>query len=93
MPIDVALLGCAHPHLPDVLGVLASESDLRLVAAWDADPAGAIDGWFDGPTAWMRDPQRAGVGRFGELALHLVDAPAALPSGEPPALAAVVLDP
>ena len=22
MPIDVALLGCAHPHVPDVLGVL-----------------------------------------------------------------------
>ena len=39
MPIDVALLGCAHPHVPDVLGVLASEPDLRLVAAWDADPS------------------------------------------------------
>ena len=39
MPIDVALLGCAHPHVPDVLGVLASEPDLRLVAVWDADPS------------------------------------------------------
>src|SRR3954463_2563168 len=39
MPIDVALLGCAHPHVPDVLGVLASEQDLHLVAAWDADPS------------------------------------------------------
>src|SRR3954470_6204276 len=37
MPIDLALLGCAHPHVPDVLGVLASERDLRLAAAWDAD--------------------------------------------------------
>ena len=37
--IDVALLGCAHPHVPDVLGVLASEPQLRLVAAWDADPS------------------------------------------------------
>src|SRR5215210_4767294 len=47
MPIDIALLGCAHPHVPDVLGVLASEPDLRLVAAWDADPSaipGAISG-------------------------------------------------
>src|SRR3954467_1924189 len=47
MAIDIALLGCAHPHLPDVLGVLASEPDLRLVAAWDADPSaipGAISG-------------------------------------------------
>jgi predicted dehydrogenase len=203
MPIDVALLGCSHPHVPDVLGVLASEPDLRLVAAWDADrsaipatisgvavaraetairrahavvicaptdqrpalcvqtgqagrpmlvekpvagsaseaervareversrtpamatlflrelPAlgrlggvlrermvgriaavsasfahpGAVDGWFDGPSAWMRDPARAGVGGFGDLALHLVDALAALPAGEPPVLAAIALD-
>src|SRR3954468_13906678 len=39
MPLDVPLLGCGHPHVPDVLGVLASEPDLRLVAAWDADPS------------------------------------------------------
>jgi predicted dehydrogenase len=203
MPLDIALLGCAHPHVPDVLGVLASEPDLRLVAAWDADPsaipgpiagvgvtradtairraaavvvcaptdqrpalcvqaaragkpvlvekpiartasdargvanevarsrtpalaalhlrqlpalarlggvlrerllgrlagvsaslghAGAADGWFDGPRAWMRDPARAGVGGFGDLALHLLDALAALPLNEPPALTAVSLD-
>jgi hypothetical protein len=182
VPIDVALLGCGHPHVPDVLGVLASERDLRLVAAWDPDPSaipfavsgaavarvesaigrahavvicaptdqrpalcvqaaragrpilveqpvarsaaearavahqigrsrtpalaalflrelpalgrlggvlrerllgrvasasaslahpGAIDGWFAGPCAWIRDPRRAGVGGFGDLALHL----------------------
>jgi predicted dehydrogenase len=203
MPIDVALLGCAHPHVPDVLGVLASEPDLRLVAAWDADPsaipaaisgtavaradtalrrasaavicaptdqrpalcvqaaragcpmlvekpigrtaaearavarevarsrtpamaalflrelpalarlggvlrerlvgrvagvsaslthAGAVDGWFDGPRAWMRDPARAGTGGFGDLALHVLDALAALRADEPPALHAVALD-
>jgi predicted dehydrogenase len=203
MPIDIALLGCAHPHVPDVLGVLAAEPDLRLVATWDADrsaipvaisgtavsraetairrahavvvcaptdqrpslcaqtaaagrpmlvekplagtavearrlvreitrsgtpaqpalflrelPAlgrlgpvlrerllgrlagvtaaythsGAIDGWFEGPAAWMLDPRRAGVGGFGDLGLHLIDALAALPIGEPPALAAVALD-
>jgi predicted dehydrogenase len=203
MPIDVALLGCAHPHVPDVLGVLASEPDLRLVAAWDADrsaipaaiagaavshadtalrrasaaivcaptdqrpalcvqaaragcpilveepvartaaearavareigrsrtpamaalflrelPAlarlagvlrerllgrlagvsaalvhpGAVDGWFDGPRAWMRDPERAGLGGFGDRALHVVDALAALGADEPPALHAVALD-
>src|SRR4051812_8235925 len=203
MPIDLALLGCGHPHLPDVLGVLASEPDLRLVAAWDADPsaipseiggsagtraetairpapalvicaptdqrpalcvqtaragrpflveeplartaaeargvvrevqrsrtpampalflrhlpalrrltgvlrermlgrltgvtatlvhAGAVDGWFDGPAAWMRDVARAGVGGFGERGLHVLDALAVLGADEPPRLAAVVLD-
>ena len=37
MPIGISLLGCAHPHVSDVLGVIASEPDLRLAAAWDAD--------------------------------------------------------
>jgi hypothetical protein len=47
VPIDVALLGCAHPHVPDVLGVIASETDVRLAAVWDADRSaipGAIAG-------------------------------------------------
>src|SRR3954471_15553920 len=47
MPLDIALLGCGHPHVPDVLGVLASEPDLRLAAVWDADPSaipGAVAG-------------------------------------------------
>ena len=203
MPIDVALLGCAHPHVPDVLGVIASEPDLRLVAAWDEDPgavpsvlggaavrnvdaairrahavvicaptdqrptlcvraaqagrpllvekpialtateaqrlvreigrtrtpamaalflrrlpalerlagllrerllgrladvgatfthAGALDRMFEGPSDWMLDPARAGVGGFGDLGLHLLDALAVLAPDEPPRLAAVALD-
>jgi predicted dehydrogenase len=203
MAVDVALLGCGHPHVQDVLGVLASEPDLRLAAVWDADPsaipvavsgaavkraetaisrahavvicaptdqrptltvqaaragrpilvekplartaaearaaargversrtpataalflrelpalarlravlqerlpgrpasvsaafthAGAIDGWFDGPASWMLDPDRAGVGGFGDLALHLVDAIQTLKPDEEPKLAAVALD-
>jgi predicted dehydrogenase len=203
MPIDLALLGCAHPHVPDVLGVLAAEPDLRLVAAWDADrsaipgpisnlavgraesairtadavlicaptdqrptlcaqaaragrpllvekpiartaaearqlarevqrsrtpamvalhlrqvPAiarlatvmwegllgrlssvrasqahpGALDGWFDGPVAWYRDRERAGVGGFGDLGFNLVDLLGALPGDEPPRLATVAVD-
>jgi predicted dehydrogenase len=203
VPIDLALLGCGHPHVRDVLGVLASEPDLRLAAVWDADPSaipaaasgaavaraetaigrahavvicaptdqrpalcvqaaragrpilvekpvartaaearatareigrsrtpavavlflrelpalgrlrgvlrerllgriasvsgefahpGAVDGWFEGPSAWMRDLRRAGVGGFGDLALHLVDALAALQVDEEPRLAAVALD-
>jgi predicted dehydrogenase len=203
MPIDVALLGCGHPHVPDVLGVLASEPAVRLAAAWDTDPSavpaaiggaavaraetairratavvicaptdqrpalcvqaaqagrpilvekpiarsaaearavarevgrsrtpavaalflrelpalnrlrgvldggllgrlasvsasfvhpGAVDGWFTGPAAWIRDPDRAGVGGFGDLALHLLDALATLQRDEVPRLAAVALD-
>jgi predicted dehydrogenase len=38
MPIEITLLGCGHPHVSDILGVIASEPDLRLAAAWDADP-------------------------------------------------------
>jgi hypothetical protein len=37
MEIDIALLGCGHPHVPDVLGVLAGEPNLRLAAVWDRD--------------------------------------------------------
>lgn len=201
MPIDVALLGCGHPHVADVLGVIASEPDLRLVAAWDEDAvpgpishvavsraetaisrahavvicaptdqrpalcvqaaragrpllvekplaltaadargvireversrtpglaalflrelpalarlravlrarmlgrlasvsatyahAGAVEGMFDGPRSWMRDPRRAGVGGFGDLALHLVDALSVLAPDEPPVVAATTLD-
>ena len=203
MPIDIALLGCAHPHVSDVLGVIASEPDVRLVASWDADPAaipaaisgtavaraetaisranavvicaptdqrpalavtaaragapvliekpiartaaearlvarelartrtpvlpalhlrelpalsrlrgvvrerllgrltsirasqahaGLLEGWFRGPTSWMRDPARAGVGGFGDLGLDLVDAVGLLGRDEPVLLGAVVLD-
>ncbi|MBV9819652.1 MAG: Gfo/Idh/MocA family oxidoreductase [Solirubrobacterales bacterium] len=35
MPIEISLLGCSHPHIVDALGVIASEPDLRLAAAWD----------------------------------------------------------
>ena len=39
MAIAVALLGCEHPHIPDILGVVASEPDVRLAAVWSADRA------------------------------------------------------
>ncbi|HET9103522.1 MAG TPA: Gfo/Idh/MocA family oxidoreductase [Solirubrobacteraceae bacterium] len=201
MPISIALLGCAHPHVRDYLAVIAAEPDLALAAAWDGDssavpgpiagfavrdvetaiaradavvvcaptderpvlcaraaragrpilvekpvartaaearrlareidrgrtpaaaalflrelPAlgqlrgvlragilgriagiraryahgGALNGMLDGPSGWMRDPRRAGVGGFGDLALHLVDALAAL--GRLPRIDAVSLD-
>jgi predicted dehydrogenase len=201
VPIEIALLGCGHPHVADLLGVIAAEPDLRLAAAWDADRsavpgalsshtvyeadtaiaradavvicaptdqrpalcaraaqagrpvlvqspiartagearrlarqiagsrtpalaalfvrelaalaqlravirggvlgrlsgaragfahAGGLDGTLDGPAAWMRDPRRAGVGGFGDLAIHLIDALAYL--GELPRLDAVSLD-
>ena len=37
MAIAISLLGCGHPHVSDLLGVIASEPDLRLAAAWDED--------------------------------------------------------
>ena len=37
MAFSVALLGCEHPHLPEVLGVIASEPDVRLAAVYSAD--------------------------------------------------------
>ncbi|HWE09816.1 MAG TPA: hypothetical protein VG325_10695 [Solirubrobacteraceae bacterium] len=37
MPIAVTLLGCEHPHVADVLGVIVSEPDVRLAAVWSGD--------------------------------------------------------
>jgi predicted dehydrogenase len=201
MPIEIALLGCAHPLLADALGVVASEPDMRLAAAWDADrsavpgaisthavadldtairradavvvcaptderpgvcaraaragrplliawppaptagesrrlarelgrhrtpayaalhlrslpalerlravlradllgrigsasatflDASLLDGRLAGPSAWMTDARRAGVGGFADLAVHLLDALASL--GAPPRLDAIALD-
>jgi predicted dehydrogenase len=92
-PALAALFLRELPALGRLGGVLRERMLGRLasVSATFAH-AGAIDGWFDGPAAWMRDPQRAGVGGFGDLGLHLVDALAALPADEPPRLAAVALD-
>lgn len=50
----------------------------------------ALDGELSGPAAWMQDPRRSGVGGFGDLGLHLVDAFSAL--GASPVLEAVTLD-
>jgi predicted dehydrogenase len=50
----------------------------------------ALDDSLRGPAAWMLDPRRSGVGGFGELATHLVDAFALL--GAPPQLDALSLD-
>jgi len=49
MPIAVCLLGCEHPHVSDVLGVIASEPDVRLAAVWSGDRAavpGAISNYL-----------------------------------------------
>jgi len=39
MPISISLLGLTHPNLSAALAVIASEPDVRLAAAWDADRA------------------------------------------------------
>jgi predicted dehydrogenase len=81
------------PALGRLAGVLRERLLGRLAGATAAlAHPGAVDGWFDGPRAWMRDPARAGVGGFGDLALHIVDALVALRADEPPALHTVALD-
>jgi predicted dehydrogenase len=92
-PAMAALFLRELPALARLAGVLRERLLGRLagVTAALAHP-GALDGWFDGPRAWMRDPARAGVGGFGDLALHVVDALVALRADEPPALHAVTLD-
>ena len=67
-------------------GVLGRISGIRARYAH----GGALDGTLGGPAGWMRDPRRAGVGGFGDLGLHLVDALAAL--GRLPRIDAVSLD-
>ena len=69
MTIEIALLGCRHPDLADVLGVIAAEPDVRLAAAWDADPAS-----IPGPVRphAVRDAERA-IARAGAV---IVCAPA-----------------
>jgi predicted dehydrogenase len=81
------------PALGRLAGVLRERMLGRLssVTASFAH-AGVLEGWFEGPTAWFRDPARAGVGGFGDLALHLLDALEVLGGEEPPRLAAVALD-
>jgi predicted dehydrogenase len=76
------------------LAVVLRERLLGRLAGVSATFAnsGALDGGLDGPRAWMRDVTRAGVGGFGHLALHVVDALGALSADEPPRLAAVAYD-
>lgn len=92
-PAMAALFLRRLPALERLAGLLRERLLGRLadVTATFAHP-GALEGWFDGPAAWMRDPARAGVGGFGDLALHLLDALALLAPDEPPQLAAVTLD-
>lgn len=59
MPIAVSLLGCEHPHLPDVLGVIASEPDVYLAAVWSGDRS-AVPGEVSGYA--VADPDTA-IGR------------------------------
>ncbi|HWE13596.1 MAG TPA: hypothetical protein VG365_08800 [Solirubrobacteraceae bacterium] len=56
MPIAVSLLGCEHPHVADVLGVIASEPDVRLGAVWSGDRS-AVPGPVSSYA--VRDPDRA----------------------------------
>lgn len=79
------------PALQRLRTVLRSELLGRLAAVnAGLAHAGALNGMLAGPAGWMRDPRRAGVGGFGDLAIHLVDALAVL--GSPPHLNALTPD-
>jgi predicted dehydrogenase len=56
MPIAVSLLGCEHPHVADVLGVIVSEADVRLASVWSADRS-AVPGPVSSYA--VRDPDTA----------------------------------
>jgi predicted dehydrogenase len=92
-PAMVALHLRQVPAVSRLAGVLR-EGLLGRVASVSAAQShpGALDGWFDGPVAWMRDLERAGVGGFGDLAFNLVDLLGLLGADEPPRLATVALD-
>jgi predicted dehydrogenase len=92
-PATAALFLRQLPALARLGGVLREGLLGRLAGATATYAhAGAADGMFQGPSAWMRDPARAGVGGFGDLGLHLVDALAVLAGGDPLRLAAASLD-
>jgi predicted dehydrogenase len=59
MPIAVGLLGCEHPHVSDVLGVIVAEPDVRLASVWSGDRA-AVPGEVSNYA--VRDPDTA-IGR------------------------------
>ncbi len=90
-PALAALFLRELPALGRLRAVLRTRLLGRLASA-DASfvHGGALNGMLSGSAGWMQDPHRAGVGGFGDLALHLVDAFAAL--GAPPILEAVTLD-
>ena len=84
MAISVALLGCEHPHVSDVLGrITAVGASYLSAAALDGAGTAAASGW-------MQNARRAGGGGMIDLGIPLVDALGAL--GARPRLDAVRLD-
>jgi predicted dehydrogenase len=90
-PASAALFLRELPALDRLRAVLRSGLLGRLSGAGASYVhGGALDGTMSVAAAWMQDPRRAGLVGFGDLALHLLDAFAAL--GQLPALEAVALD-
>lgn len=90
-PAAAALFLRQVPALGRLRAVLRARVLGRIcgVSASYVDPTGLAPA-SSGPTAWLEDPRRVGLGGFGQLAVHLLDALAAL--GSPVVLEAVGLD-
>lgn len=77
-PVGVALLGCAHIHMADVVQVFAARSDARVRAVWDAEPARA-ERWaaalgalhLDDQSRIWRDPGVEAVVVMSETSRHV----------------------
>jgi predicted dehydrogenase len=75
--VTIALVGCAHIHVPGFTTLLAGRKDVRVKWAWDADPArvakwGATVGARTAPSVAeiMADPEVKGVLITSETSRH-----------------------
>jgi predicted dehydrogenase len=75
--VTIALVGCAHIHVPGFTTLLAGREDVRVKWAWDADPArvakwGSAVGARTAPTVAeiMADPEVKGVLITSETSRH-----------------------
>jgi predicted dehydrogenase len=90
-PVHAAMFLRELPVLGRLRAVLSSGMLGRIAgASASLMLTRAVDGTLEGRASWLADPRRGGVGAFGELAAHLLDALHAL--GAPARIEAVSVD-